>query len=88
MVATPKESEGWPPNGGPMAWAHIRNRVSVYETWLIAATLVFAVWLAVRFLEASVLPGVGTDVIVLGLPASVGLFGVGFGLFVRAQNRS
>ena len=62
--------------------------VTTHETWLTAATLVLAVWLAVRFLEASILPGLGTDMTVLGLPASVVLFGVGFGLFVRAQNRS
>jgi hypothetical protein len=62
--------------------------VTAHETWLTAATLVFAAWLSVRFLEASVLPGVGTDAVAVGLPASVVLFGVGFGLFVRAQNRS
>lgn len=62
--------------------------VTAYETWLTAATLGFAAWLAALFLEASVLPGVGTDAIALGLPASIVLFGIGFGLFVRAQNRS
>jgi len=62
--------------------------VTAHETWLTAATLVFAAWLAALFLEASVLPGMGTDAIALGLPASVALFGIGFGLFVRDQNRS
>jgi hypothetical protein len=71
-----------------MVFAPLRQRLVAYETWLTAATLVFASWLAVFFLEASVLPGVGTELIAVGLPGSIVLFGVGFGLFVRAQNRS
>jgi hypothetical protein len=71
-----------------MAWAHVRTRVLAPETWPGAATLVFAVWLAVRFLDASVVTVPTAGAVALGLPASVGLCGVGFGLFVRRQNRS
>jgi hypothetical protein len=71
-----------------MTWTDVRNRVLAYETWLGAATVVFAVWLAMRFLDASIVTVPATGVVPLGLPASIALFGVGFGLFVRRQNRS
>ena len=71
-----------------MAWTRVRKRVLAYETWITAATLVFTAWLAVLFLDASVVTVPTTGVVPLGLPASVALFGVGFGLFVRRQNRS
>jgi hypothetical protein len=61
--------------------------VTAYETWLSAATLVLAAWLAMLFLEASLLPGLNREDLTLGLPASIVLFGIGFGLFVRAQSR-
>jgi hypothetical protein len=71
-----------------MVLTPLQQRLVAYETWLSAATLVFAVWLALLFLDASVVPVPSSGVVPLGLPASVVLFGVGFGLFVRRQNRS
>ena len=70
-----------------MAWIRF-ELMTEYETWLSAATVVFTAWLAVLFLDASLFPGLYSEWITIGLPGSVVLFGIGFGLFVRHQNRS
>ncbi len=64
-------------------------RLTEWRVWLNAATFVLATWLAVLFLSSSVLPGLGSEAAAgLGLLASTVLFGIGFALFARDQNRS
>jgi len=64
------------------------DSVTDWRYWLNTATLVFACWLGAFLLEGSVAPGIPGIVIGGGLPASVVLFFVGFGLFVRDRRPS